>query len=671
VVPEEGQSSIGTFTLPLQDQGGEVLRYLSNPRVELAHTIPGSLAERLPYIEGKTSIGGYPAVGTLQLGAERVRYRDRSDATNRFLNLEWAVDGTSPQGHPAGAVMQNGEQLRAGQRIQLLAGYRTLDERKFLRFAKMEVTGVTLSNDGITWMVALADIQKFLQKLIFLATQDNVIDIQGNPFTIALRTLLSTGTAAISTGTVQLLPPNVVLGTDTDLLTFIRPGETLVVSPFAEDERVLTVASVESPTTLYVVESIDTPSAAGLDYRRAGVAGVHDVFRGSWALGTPKPFVDVEGLEALRDRFSDARMRFRFNAPEDAKEFLEREIWKPMNAYPWINQDGQYSARIYEGRSGTPVATSIDEDQIIGWTWQGGEERIINQVEASYDWNETTAPNSFGVRQRYSAAASIEKYGRRPALKMLSKGLRTTHGVQEQLDRWAFELLQRFSDSAPRLQLIVRYGQHVVDIGDTVPVTHSRIPNRATGTRGLVNEPFQVRDLRPMFGAEGKVIMTLIQVSVLDAIDQPVSDGTELARTDLVVLRASYFNAATEALAGSVEEIVASVTVTLTSPADTVLIQGKHFAATGSTTATPSYTSRIRVGGLEGTILDATDPEGFMTSFDSKSSTIYRAKRDNIVHQVLYAPNTTGAFTVVMTAVSNLSTATSRNRSLVVTVRRP
>lgn len=813
VVPEEGQSSVGTFALPLQDQDGEVLRYLSNPRVVLANSLSGSGGDA--FIEGRTSIGGYPAIGTLQIGAERIRYGRRHDATNRFMDLERAVDGTAPQGHISGAVMQNGEQLRAGQRIQLLAGYRTLDERAFLRFAKMEITSVGLSNDGLTYVVACADIQRFLRQLVFPATQDAQIDIEGHPITIALRMLLSTGTAAVSTGSVQMIAPNILLGTDTDFLSFFRPGEIVAVAPFTADERILTVASVESPTRLYVtgdvsailgalgkslitngtfqsslngwttaaangtvtwessskraklalsdvgfaslrqtvaveagkayevaftlagsplylvlgssadgselltqsfsggvhrvtvtsptptisvkfhlggssglsyiddvslrrpdvVESgpIPSDSAAGLTYRRAGRAGVHDLFNGSWSVAMPAGFIDVPGLEALRDeRFPTTRMRFLLNGPEDGKDFLEREIWKPLNAYPFITQDGAYSARVYEGRAGTAGAT-LDEDQIIGWTWQGGEERIINQVEVQYDWNEGIAPNTFGLRQRYTGSASVEKYGRRPPFKLASKGWHTAHAIQGDLDRWAFELLQRFSDAAPRLQLIVRYGQHVVDVGDTVAVTHPRIPNRATGARGLMAEPFQVRDVRPMFGAEGKVVMTLLQVSVLDAIDQPVGDPAELARTDLIIQRASYFNAATEPLTANTEEVVASVTVTMQSIADTLAIEGRHFAASGSTgsAGTLSYISRLRLGGLAGQILDSTEAEGFMSAPADKAGGPYFAKRDNIAHLRLFSPNIVGSVTIVMTAQCNLNSGTSRNRSLVTTVRRP
>ncbi len=670
VVPEEGQSSIGTFTLPLQDQDGEVLRYLSNPRALLKDALSGVLADRPSYIEATTSIGGYPAIGTLQIGAERVRYRRRHDASNRFMDLEWAVDATAPTGHIPGDQIQNGEQIRAGQRIQLLAGYRDIDERSFLRFAKMEITGVTLSNDGVSYLVTLADIQKFIQRLVFPATQDAPIIIEGHPIDIALRMLLSTGTATISTGTVQLLRPNIVQGVGTDFRNLARAGDVLVVAPFTSDERVLTVTFVESGTRLYVQETIAADSAAGLDYRRAGEAGTYDLFAGSWSVAMPSPFVDIAGLEALREATPTARMRFRLNGPEDAKTFFETELLKPMNCYPVITQDGAYSARVYEGRAGTPAAT-LDEDQIIGWSWQGGEERIINQVEVQYDWNETTAPNMFGLRQRYTANGSVEKYGLRQPFKMAAKGLRSDLGVQTQLDRWAFELFQRYSDSAPRLQLIVRYGNHVIDIGETVAVTHPRIPNRATGMRGLIAEPFQVRDVRPMFGAEGKVVMTLIQVSVLEAVDQPVGEPVELARTNLVIQRATYFNAASLALSTDLEDVTGFVTVTATSPTDTLHISARQYLTSATHDGAPTdVIGRIRVGSTEGLLLDGIMPASFLATTATKTTVDRYARRGFVKHELTYKPNAIGAITIVMSAYCLLTGAAARDRSLVVAVER-
>jgi hypothetical protein len=671
VEPEEGRSTIGSFTLPLQDSDGEILRYLSDPRVALAHELSGSLALRPAYIQGQTSIAGYPAVGTLQIGPERIRYRRRDDTTNRFVDLEWAVDGTAPQGHGLNTVIHNGEQLRAGQRIQLLAGYRDLPESSFLAFARMEITGVGLSNDAVTYTISAADFQRFLRQVVFPATQEAIIEIQGHPLDIALRMLLSTGTAAVSTGTVQMKRPNVVVGIGTEFLSFIRSGEILVVAPFTADDRVLTVASVESSTRLYTVEPIDADSAVGLGYRRAGIAGRYDVFNRSWSVVAPAPFVDIAGIEALRDgRFPDTEMHFRLNAPEDGKEFIEREIFKPLNLFPFVTQTGAYSAKVSEGRTSTPVVT-LDEDQIIGWAWQGGEDRIINQVEVQYDWNEDEAPNSFGLRQRYSALASIEKYGRKPPLKMDSKGLHTDLDVQTELDRWAFETFQRFSEPPPRLQLVVRYGNHVVDVGETVAVTHKRIPDVQSGMRGLVTSRFQVRDIRPLFGAEGKVVMTLLQVG-RETIDEPIGDPIELARTDLVIQRAAFFNSDSVVLTLDEETLTASVTVTLTSIGDTLHITGRQYISSAAASSPRDVTSRIRVGTLTGELLDGIMPQSFLhATAATKGGSDTFARRGIVKHDVLYSPQTTGPITILMTGLAAIANGAARDRALTVTVRRP
>ena len=83
-----------------------------------------------------------------------------------------------------------------------------------------------------------------------------------------------------------------------------------------------------------------------------GNNGPYDVLAAENGLGIPAAFVDVAGIEAERDTFPTDGYCFTLTAPEIAKTWLEQEIFKTINAYPIVRQDGSLSLKLY-----TPVLT--------------------------------------------------------------------------------------------------------------------------------------------------------------------------------------------------------------------------------------------------------------------------------------------------------------------------
>lgn len=60
-------------------------------------------------------------------------------------------------------------------------------------------------------------------------------------------------------------------------------------------------------------------------------------------LQIPERFVDVEAFEAIRDELPNDFYCFEITGPENAKAWLETEIFKTINAYPVVRQIGQES----------------------------------------------------------------------------------------------------------------------------------------------------------------------------------------------------------------------------------------------------------------------------------------------------------------------------------------
>ncbi len=668
VQTELGTSSIGTFTLPLLDVDGEIMRYLSNPARLLA-------AEAGPDDDVLTATGpidGYPGKTTLLIDDERIRCITEP-TTGRFIWCQRGTDGTSRARHLAGAVIHNGEQLRAGQRIQLYAGYADVPFVHFLKFAKMEIVATALAPDGVTFVLTVADVQRSLRKAIFTAVKsDAQLIMSTNPITIALRLMLSSGTAVDISGTCQVLAGNIVKGTSD--FTLFQVGDYVLIDIESATEQLAQIGQILDATSF--ISSLPlTPTAAGKRFRKAGSNGKYDVLRRSDSLAMPPVLVDVAGLEALREQhFPDDHFHFRLNGPEnDGKTFLEREIWRPNNCYPFITQDGKYSAKRYTAAPADVVKT-LTEDDIVTWAWDGGERQILNEVDFFYDWNTSAIPNAYATRQRYTSAphvGSIQAFGLRPPLRLELKGVRTAAAAQQILDERAFQLLQRFSAPPPILRVTVLYTHHTLDIGDTVRVTHSLIPNRKTGSRGLADEIFEVRDITPMFGATGRIGITLLHTGAQEIIPTPTSDGAQLAPMDLLVFRASFFNAASVTLTpGNTEIETGSVTVTTQRSGDTLHIQARQYVTSAAQATTPADVfSRLRVGSVAGTLLDGVSPESFLATTATKTTADQYARRGQVKHEVLYTPATVGPITIVLSGMSATANGTARDRSMTITVR--
>jgi hypothetical protein len=81
-----------------------------------------------------------------------------------------------------------------------------------------------------------------------------------------------------------------------------------------------------------------------------GTNGSYDVLTGENGIGIPQDFIDVAEIELARSVIPSEGYCFTVTAPEVAKTWLEREIFKTLNMYPVVRQDGTLTFRAY-----TPV----------------------------------------------------------------------------------------------------------------------------------------------------------------------------------------------------------------------------------------------------------------------------------------------------------------------------
>lgn len=283
IVPEQGRATIGGFQVDCVDLSGTILQYFSNLQLTLSTAIsagtpgPGELLQL-------SDVRGLPTMGTVEVGAdplllERIRYTGKDDVTGQVTVSARGVDGTTAQSHAAGDPATNGEQIRPGQRCQLLSGYAGMVEADFMPSQLVEIIDRSIGDlVKASYTIDTADITRALRREVFLtATQNAPFVIGGHPLTIALQILLSTG-----------------LGTN----------------------------------------------------------GPYDVLAAENGLGIPEAFIDVAGIEVERAAIDSEGYCFTLTGPEIAKTWLEQEIFKTLNMYPLVRQDGSLTLKAY-----TPVLT--------------------------------------------------------------------------------------------------------------------------------------------------------------------------------------------------------------------------------------------------------------------------------------------------------------------------
>jgi len=201
--PEQGQSSIGSFTFPLYDRDGEVTRQIGNPKKGLNGAITASVPANGGNLDLNATTAGYTSRGAVQVDSEIILYTGK--ATNQLTGITRGAHGTTAASHANGATVHNWERLQLGTRLQLFAGYADLDEADFASFAKMEVVDVRMGADLIAYEVVCADVQRFTRARIFTgATANAPVAKTGNPVTLALQALLSSGTAGKNHATYDI-----------------------------------------------------------------------------------------------------------------------------------------------------------------------------------------------------------------------------------------------------------------------------------------------------------------------------------------------------------------------------------------------------------------------------------------------------------------------------------
>ncbi len=227
----------------------------------------------------------------------------------------------------------------------------------------------------------------------------------------------------------------------------------------------------------------------------AGTNGTHDYLPAVDSLGIDTDFIDVTGIEGVRDDYfpgTSHKMSFTIKERVKAKGFIEKEILKPLNLYPVVDGQGRYS--IKPAKPPIEAIDSVqffDEDVIVGLpTWDMNLAGLINEVEFHYDWD--SDDDEFDSQLFYIDSTSLNARGPGKIHKIASKGLNTGDGAADIIARRKNAIFDRYKTPPIKISASCFFTQLLSEPGDVVPFTHALLPDVEAGTRGLTAERMEI-----------------------------------------------------------------------------------------------------------------------------------------------------------------------------------
>ena len=247
-----------------------------------------------------------------------------------------------------------------------------------------------------------------------------------------------------------------------------------------------------------------------------GTNGPYDWYPEDNGVGINREYINIAHIEEQRDTwFRGINLSFDIRAPIVAKKFLEEEIFKVGNMYPIVRGNGVFDLIVYHYPLCVgPDVQAFDESIITGKPeFDPNFDALINAVEfhIAYDADD----NEYKAIYKYYDAATLDRTAstyRGPGKKSLvikSKGLPDNQMARDFIERRANNIFCRYAPPPPIVKVKTFYTQHLSDVGDLVPVTHSKVPNMQTGTRGITSRYMEIIKRHADF-QEGRCEFTML-----------------------------------------------------------------------------------------------------------------------------------------------------------------
>ena len=218
--------------------------------------------------------------------------------------------------------------------------------------------------------------------------------------------------------------------------------------------------------------------------------------------------------------FAGVRLKFSLSTAPECKQFIDREIFKALGGYSFIDNLGRFTPIFLIPWSKPTAALTLTTATVIGIPEPAATD-LVNLVTYRLDHD----GQNFGSELTDVRAASVTAFGIHGQQVIESRGLRRNFGGWGWARMLANTLFLRHGgipQAAPvgksfEVEAEAFWDAALLEPGDFIRLTHALIPNRAAGTMGMTNRLFEVLDRGWEF-TNGKVKLRLLDADWLDQL---------------------------------------------------------------------------------------------------------------------------------------------------------
>jgi len=396
------------------------------------------------------------------------------------------------------------------RKVTITTGFANIDEKYYVEVFVGKVLDFKLKSDNTTWSFQAVNNLSLEREKIFTAVTKLTAGVGSGDATIPV---VGTSTFATATaGKFYIKINDEVIsytGVTATSFTGCTRGElgTIAAAHSLDDQAFNHLHLLEHGIDLI----LQILTSTGL-----GTNGPYDVFPASAGLGIDQTLVDVAHFISEKQKWLNIyNFEFDENEPTEGKAFLESQLYRFMNAYPIISNEGKISIKVYTPPLPTQTIAQLTDNNLLGApAWQGNimARYFFNEIDFDFDYD--FRDQEFKTKILYADSTSQARFNETRTMDIQSRGLKTDIGGTTRIpDKIADRVFKRFGIPSPVISAKSFFADRLIEPGDVIRLTSDKIPDIDRGVRGVENQLVEAVRVRPDY-RQGKNDFMLLNTGI-------------------------------------------------------------------------------------------------------------------------------------------------------------